>query len=78
MGYTAAEKMHKEEKIEEEKEGKKDVKKEKEGKRQRELRWRGRGTSLGPIRRNRRAPVITNPPLAAAYTPMNIRFLVPL
>lgn len=37
------------------------------------------GTSPGPIRRDRRAPVITNPPVTA-YTPMrwDIRFRVPL
>lgn len=57
--------MHKEEKIEEERKKKK------------EEASTGRGTSLEPIRRDRRVPVITNPPVAA-YAPMNIRFHMPL
>lgn len=35
---------------------------ERKKKKENQLRWKG-GTSPGPIRRDRRAPVITNPPL---------------
>lgn len=59
---TTVEKMHKEEKIEGEREGKK-----------RKDAPIGGGTSPGPIRRDRRALVITNPPVTT-YTPMGYSF----